>query len=99
MGSTFWKAQNKLNLPGTWGAAWIWPEVNGPSEVRKLLVSHVGKAGQAAALLRARANQDAPCADLRCHSPVDTMILPSSPCTPASPPSSPHSHLGYVGSS
>lgn len=50
MGSTFWKAPNKLNLPGTRGAAWSWPEVNGHSDVRKLRVSHVGEACQATAL-------------------------------------------------
>lgn len=70
MGSTFWKAQNKLSSARDLGSSPSWPEVNGSLEVGKPLVSHVGKALQATALW-AGANQNASRADLRCHCPVE----------------------------
>ena len=89
MGSTFWKAQNKLSSAKDLGSSLRWPEVSGSLEGRQLLISHMGQALQAPALC-AGANQHAPQADLNVPLPHrGTVMAPSSPHTSASPPSRP----------
>ena len=69
MGSTFWKAQNKLSSARDLGNSLNWPEVNGSLELRKFLISHMGQALQATSL-RAGANQTSPWAELACLYPM-----------------------------
>lgn len=86
MGSTFWKAQNKLSSARDPGSSPSWPEVEGSLEVRQLLSSHMGKAPKATTLC-AGANQNAPEADLKVPlSHASAVMAPSSPHPPGSPP-------------
>ena len=70
MGSTFWKAQNKLSSARDLGNSLKWPEFNGSLEVRKFLIGHVGQALQATTLC-AGANQTSPWAEPACLHPTE----------------------------